>query len=165
MIDRLISKRKIFFLSELNEVENKLPLCPDPLFSRIDEQVTVDGLAKTVADEKAENIKHQRQTIQKLGKKKLKKLIHTIFNAMACGEYVEYRIAASYGLSPATFSRFAGAHWNKNDDDISSVPALWSNVAHTLAGHLKFVTEAKKAGVLKRVNAILEAEQIKEDSI
>ena len=164
MIDRLLSKKKIFFLSELNEVENKIPLCPDSVFSRIDEQVTVDGLAKTVADEKAENIKHQRQTIQMLGKEKLKELIHTIFHALADGEYVEYRIAASYGLSPATFSRFAGAHWNKKGDDKSSVPALWSNVAHTLAGHLKFVTEAKKAGVLKQVNAILQAEQTSEDS-
>ena len=163
IIDRLLSKRKIFFLSELHQLEEILPSNPDPLSSMLEEQITVDGLAETVADEKAENIKQQRRTIQLLGKEKLKKLIHSIFNALARGEYVEYRIAASYGLSSATFSRFAGAHWNKNCDDISSVPALWTNVAHTLAGHLKFVMEAKKAGVLKQVCGILKAGQIRED--
>ena len=164
IIDRLFSKRKIFFLSELHQLEEILSSNPDPLSSMLEEQITVDGLAETVADEKAENIKQQRRTIQLLGKEKLKKLIHTIFNALAQEKYVEHRIAASYGLSPATFSRFAGAHWNKNCDDISSVPALWSNVAHTLAGHLKFVMEAKKAGVLKQVRGILKAEQMREDS-
>jgi hypothetical protein len=164
IIDGLFLKRKIFFLSELHQLEEKLPPCTDPLSSMMEEQVTVDGLAETVADEKAENIKRQRRTIQRLGKEKLRKLIYSIFNALARGEYVEHRIAASYGLSPATFSRFAGAHWNKNCDDTSSVPALWSNTAHTLAGHLKFVMEAKKAGVLKRVREILKAEQIREDS-
>jgi hypothetical protein len=164
IIDRFLLKRKIFFLSELHEVEEKLPPDPNPPSSMLEEQITVDGLAETVADEKAENIKQQRRTIQLLGKEKLQKLIHTIFNALAQEKYVEHRIAETYGLSPATFSRFAGAHWNKNCDDISSVPALWSNVAHTLAGHLKFVMEANKAGVLKQVRGILKAEQIRENS-
>ena len=165
IIDRFLLKRKIFFLSELHEVEEKLPPDPNPPSSMLEEQITVDGLAETVADEKAENIKHQRRTIQLLGKEKLKKLIHTIFNALARGEYVEYKIAASYGLSPATFSRFAGAHWNKNCDEANLVPPdLWTNVSHTLADHLKFVMAAKKAGVLKQVRGILKAEQMREDS-
>ena len=164
IIDRLLSKRKVFFLSELHRPEEMLPPSPDPLSLMMEEQVTVDGLAEVVAEEKVENIRRQKRTIQLLGKEKLKTLIHAIFNALARGDYVENRIAASYGLSPATFSRFAGAHWNKDFDGASSVPALWSNVAHTLAGHSKFVMAAKTAGVMKRVHAILKAEQMREDS-
>jgi hypothetical protein len=164
IIDKLLLKRKIFFLSELYEVEEILPAGPDPLSSMMEEQVSVDGLAEVVAEEKAENIKQQRRTIQLLGKERLKKLIHSIFDALVHEKYVEHSIAASFGLSPATFSRFAGAHWKKNCDDINCVPPdLWANVAHTLAGHSKFVMAASKAGVLKRVREILKAEQIKED--
>lgn len=161
-IDRLLLKRKIFLLSEIPEVEEKLPPAPDPVSSMLEEQITVDGLAEAVADEKAENIDWQMRPVQRLGKKKLKQLIHRIFDALARGEYVENRIAARYGLSGATFSRFAGARWNKNAEGKGSVPALWSNVAHTLAGHLQFVRAAKKAGVLQQVRRIV-AEQRREE--
>ncbi|GAG48779.1 unnamed protein product, partial [marine sediment metagenome] len=77
IIDRLLLKRKIFFLSELHQLEEILPPGPDPLSSMMEEQVTVDGLAEVVAEEKAENIKWQRCTIQRLGKEKLRKLIHS----------------------------------------------------------------------------------------
>jgi hypothetical protein len=164
IIDRLLSKRKIFFLSELYEVEEKLPPGPDPLVSMMEDNISVEGLASTVAEEKTENIEKQRRTIQLLGKEGLKKLIYTIFDALTHEKYVEHRIAASYGLSAATFSRFAGSHWNKNCDDVNFVPDLWRNVAHTLVGHLRFVMAAKKAGVLKRVREMLEAEQIRENS-
>ncbi|GAG39301.1 unnamed protein product, partial [marine sediment metagenome] len=49
IIDRLLSKRKIFFLSELHPLEEILPPGPDPLSSMLEEQVTVDGLAEAVA--------------------------------------------------------------------------------------------------------------------
>ena len=165
IIDRLLLKRKLYFLSELHQAGEKLPPSPDPLPSMMEDNISVEGLASTVAYEKTENIKKQRRKIQQLGKEKLKKLIHTIFNALAHGEYVEYEIAASYGLSPATFSRFAGAHWGKNSAEANLVPPdLWVNVSHTLADHLKFVMAAKKAGVLKQVRGILKAEQMREDS-
>ena len=156
-IDWLLAKRKLFSLEELDRVGESLPPSPDPLPSAIETQVSVEGLAETVACEKAERIKEQRPTIYHLGEEKLKKLIRTVFAKLAYGEYVEKDIARRFGLSEATFSRFAGSRWQSSSDDTveSLVPDLWRNVAHTLADHLDFVVAAQKAGVWKRVSGVL----------
>ena len=165
IVDRLLARRKLYSLSELCHVERRLLRRPGRPVCLTEEQVSVDGLAQTVADEKAENMERQRRTIQLLGKDKLKELIHTVFARLACGEYVEKDIADFFELSPATFSRFAGSHWKRcsGRTDVEAVPVLWRNVAHTLAGHSKFVMAASKARVLKCVQEILKAEQAKED--
>jgi hypothetical protein len=165
IIDRLLSKRRLYFLSELYHIEEKLPHRPDPLASMIEEQITIDGLAETVADEKAENIKRQRIAIQLLGKDKLKELIRTVFRELTDGKYVEKDIACRFELSRATMSRFAGSHWKqtRNNMAITYVPDLWRNTAHTLAGHLEFVIAAKKAGVFKCVRKILNTDRTQKD--
>jgi hypothetical protein len=164
MINRLLAKKQIFLLSELHHIEERLPSITDPLPFMIEEQISVDGLATVVAEEKSENIKQQRPTIRLLGKDKLKELIHAIFTRLADGDYVEKDIACSFGLSAATFCRFAGARWKKDGDDMTAnhVPDLWRNTAHTLAGHSDFITAAQKAGVWKRVREILKAEDDRE---
>jgi len=126
----------------------------------IEEQISVNGLADTVADEKAENIEQQRPTIRRLGEGKLKQLIQSVFTDLADGSYEEKQIAASFGLSRATFSRFAGSRWHHHCKDpiVTSVPDLWRNTAQTLAGHSDFVIAAQKAGVWKRVSGILDAD-------
>ena len=163
IIDRLLARRKIYLLSELHQLDRMLPPGPDPLVSMIQEQVSVEGLAAVVALEKSENIEQQRRTIKSLGERKLKDLIHRIFDALACGEYVEKEIAASFDLSAATFSRFAGSHWKRNCDDKNRVPDLWLNLAGVLSGHSCFVMTAKKAGVLKRVRELSETDETTED--
>ena len=163
IIDRLLAKRKIYLLSELHKLDKMLPPSPDPLVSMIQEQVSVEGLAEVVALEKSENIGQQRRKIQLLGEKKLKDLIHRIFDALARGEYVEKEIAASFDLSAATFSRFAGSHWKRNCGDINRVPDLWLNLADVLSGHSCFIMTAKKAGVLKRVRELLKDDEMRED--
>ena len=92
-------------------------------------------------------------------------MIRTIFTRLANEKYVEKDIARSFGLSPATFSRFAGSHWKNHCDNINMVvPDLWNNTAHTLAGHLDFVKAAQKAGIWKRVCEIVKPEETKEGS-
>jgi len=164
MIDQLLARKQIFFLSELHHIEEGLPSSTDPLPFMMEEQTSVDGLAAVVAEEKAESIKQQRPTIRLLGKDKLKELIRTVFTRLADGDYVEKDIACSFGLSAATFCRFAGARWKKDSNDmtVNSVPDLWRNTAHTLAGHSDFVTAAQEAGVWKQVREILEAEDDRE---
>ena len=159
IVDRLLAKRTIYYLSELERVGEELPPSPDPLPSAIETQVSVEGLAETVACEKAEQIKEQRPTIRHLGEEKLKKLIRTVFAKLAYGEYVEKDIARRFGLSEATFSRFAGSRWQNSCDDTveTLVPDLWRNVAHTLAGHSDFVIAAQKAGVWRQISAVVGA--------
>jgi hypothetical protein len=166
IVNQLVAKKQIYLLSELHQVGEELPSSPDPLASIFKNQISVDGLADMVADEKAENIEQQRQKIQQLGKDKLKELICTVFTTLANGKYVEKDIAGSFGLSTATFSRFAGSRWRRPSGStiVNSVPDLWHNTAHTLAGHLDFVKAAKKCGVWKRVCEIVKAEETKEVS-
>jgi len=64
----------------------------------LEQEITVSGLAETVACEKEENFELQRPTIRALGPEKLKELIHTIFNELACGKYIEKDVACSFGL-------------------------------------------------------------------
>lgn len=157
VLNQLLAKREIFSLNELEQIGERLPPSLDPWLSMIEENISVDGLAEAVAGEKAENINQQRTAIRMLGKDKLKQLIHTIFTKLAYGEYVEKEIAESFGLSTATFSRFAGSQWKEPCDDIvvTFVPDLWRNTAHTLAGHLDFVIAAQKAGVWKHISYVL----------
>jgi hypothetical protein len=155
IVNRLLARREIMPLHRVCGGAENIPASIEDLPSLIEEQITVDGLAKVVAEEKTENIMHQRPAIRQLGTDKLKELIHTVFAGLACEDYVEQTIAACFGLSKPTFSRFAGSRWNDNWND--AVPDLWRNTAQTLAGHSAFVVAAKRAGVWKRVAQVLDA--------
>jgi hypothetical protein len=71
------------------------------------------SLAQKVAREKADNIDLLRPTIGRLGKEKLKKLILRIFEDISQGELKDGKVAKEFGLSKATFSRFAGVFMEK----------------------------------------------------
>jgi len=159
-VDKLLMKRKIYFLSELERAGEQLPQSPCFLSSIIRDRMSVQGLVELVATEKAENIKRQRTSIRRLGQERLKKLIHTIFARLADGQYVEKDIANSFNISSATMSRFAGSRWKQSCDDtfMPYVPDLWRNTAHMLADHVDFAKAAQKCGVWKRVRRILNTE-------
>lgn len=156
IVDRLLTKGRVFYLSELDRIGEKLPPSPYSVPSIIQDEISVKGITEAVATEKAEKIKMQRPAIRLLGKDQLKQLIRTVFTRLAHGDYVEKDIARCFGLSCATFSRFAGAHWKGyRDDSIVPVPPdLWRNTAEVLSGHPDFVVAAQKAGVWKQVSYI-----------
>ena len=116
--------------------------------------ITVDGLAKVVAWEKAQNLHQQRPAIRSLGRTKLMQLIVQILGDLGDGNYEEKRLAQLFGLSLSTFSRFAGSRWRKRSD--RAIPDLWLNTAHTLASHRALVEAAKDAGVWRRVGQVLQ---------
>jgi len=88
----------------------------------------INDLAIAVSEEKADTITSQRQAIQELGADQLKNLILRIFDAVAHNESTDGKIAHEFGLSKATFSRFAGRKWTQ-------IPDLWKNTASILAHH------------------------------
>lgn len=118
--------------------------------------ISVQGLARVVAKEKADNIKMQRPSIQTLGKAKLARMIHQIFEDLSCDDYDEKRIANRFGLSLSTFSRFAGSRWSDDPNRLqtASIPDLWFNTAQTLAGHSTFIEAARAVDVWSNVEKI-----------
>jgi hypothetical protein len=115
--------------------------------------ITVEGLARAVADEKVNNIDHQRPKIQELGPKRLKRLILRAFQDLHDGCYQEKRLAERFRRSRPTVSRFAGSRWRTRPD--APPPDLWVNVAEVLAANDDFVEAAKAVGVWPRVQDVL----------
>jgi AraC-like DNA-binding protein len=122
------------------------------LWPKNEEQFGI-SLAIVVADEKARNIHEQRRSIRNLGEEKLKHLILRIFEDIKYDDYQDKEIATDFGLSKATFSRFAGSDWAKTK---STIPDLWLNTAKVLSRHDGFRQIALKAGYLKEVETTLE---------
>jgi hypothetical protein len=115
----------------------------------IEHETAEHGLAEFVAREKSVRLKEQRSAIRRLGRSRLVALIHRVFDAVMTGYIDDHTIAAEFGLSPATFSRFAGSHWTPGDG--RSVPDLWRNTATVVACIPSFRDSAKAAGLWRRV--------------
>lgn len=126
--------------------------------SPFDVVVTAEGLAKAVAEEKADNLDHQRPTIKGLGRARLERFILQAFQDLHDGRYQEKRLAKRFGLTRPTVSRFAGRRWRTRPE--SPPPDLWANVAQVLAANDDFVEAAKATGAWPRVQkTILQAAQ------
>ena len=111
-----------------------------------------DTLAPTVAEEKVGHIENQRRAIRALGPEKLEQLILRVFNNMKDDVGEDSRIAREFGLSKATFSRFAGSRWYESQ---GQTPDLWRNTAHLLASDESFKQTAIECGVWSKVEAVL----------
>jgi hypothetical protein len=127
----------------------------DPVSSLIEAEISVQGLARTVAEEKAENIDHQRPAIQALGKERLRQLVLGVFESVANGESCAKDLADAYGLRAPSFTRFAGRRWSRGEEGIAArqPPDLWKNAARLLAHHRAFVEAADKVGLLKEASS------------
>jgi hypothetical protein len=113
-------------------------------------------LALTVAKEKVANIHMMRPAIRELGKEKLFLLITRIFGDIGDGIIEDVRIANDFGLSKATFSRFAGSDWSKHIGETKvTIPDLWLNTAKVLASSPEFMEVALSAGVLPQLKEII----------
>jgi hypothetical protein len=112
---------------------------------------TLEQLDQFVAQEKVDCISRQRRSIQQLGAENLKAMILKIFGDLRKEEYNDGEIAKLFGLSKATFSRFAGSRWRKGSE--RTVPDLWANTAQVIARHDLFAEAAVEAGFSRQVRA------------
>lgn len=124
IIDNFLNYEFLFTLDGGNQSETADPDCCMP-----DEKFEIP-LPQAVANRKVERISNQRRSIQALGEEKLRHMILRIFNDIYCDKYEEGKIAQEFGLSKATFSRFAGGSWS---DSESRIPDLWRNTARVLS--------------------------------
>jgi len=159
IVNRLITKRRIFSLEQLGHHGRETSLSSNPGPPSIEEGISAEGLAGSLAEEKADNIEYQRPAIQSLGKARLRQLVCRIFADLVRERYEAKGIAADFGLSKATFSRFAGNRWSSASDKTAAcpVPDLWRNFAHILASHDVFRKAAREAGVWRRVCDVVSA--------
>lgn len=124
--------------------------------STVGTKVGVSTMALTVAKEKVATIDTMRPAIQGLGRDKLYLLITRIFQDIEDGIMEDIRIANDFGLSKATFSRFAGSDWTKPcGEERVSIPDLWLNTAKVLASSPEFTEIALSAGVLPQLKEVL----------
>lgn len=121
-----------------------------PLWPKEDGEFGI-ALGQVVADEKAKNIDQLRRSIRNLDKKKLKRMIKRIFKDVNSQEYEDGKVAKDFGLSKATFSRFAGSRWTETK---SPIPDLWLNTAKVLSKHKIFKKVAMQTGYLKIAETI-----------
>jgi hypothetical protein len=119
--------------------------------------VFTNNLAEAVSKEKVKNIHKLRPAIRKLGGEKVKHLILQIFTDLSEYEYDPGHIANEYGISKATFSRFAGSKWIEKIGNANAVkiPDLWRNTAKILAGSPVFMETVLTSGFACEIKEVI----------
>jgi len=139
---------------DINIVDSGHRTDPD---NGLDSSAINTNLANVVVAEKANNIENLRPSIQSLGKELLCQLIYRIFDDLANGVFEDNKIANDFGISKATFSRFAGSQWQgrlEQDEDVA-IPDLWKNTAKVITADPEFIEAASEAGVMKNITKVL----------
>ena len=155
IIDSRLGRRNIVSLNGHIADAIEMP-GTDAICSAVTEQISIDGLAQTVASEKVDNIASQRPSIKVLGKDKLRKLVLMIFDNLLNGGRAYAHILEKFSLSQGSLNRFAGSRWHTKQGDNTSIPDLWKNTAHLLARHTHFIEAARQAGVWKKIREVTE---------
>jgi len=117
-------------------------------------------LGRVVALEKVNHIDELRPAIKSLGKTTLEQLILRIFGDLADETFEDGAIAKDFGLSKATFSRFAGSHWRGRltGEEEDAIPDLWRNTAKVVATDPIFLEAAQEARVSSVVQRMLDSD-------
>jgi hypothetical protein len=130
-----------------------------PVREALESEMTAGDLASEVVAQKVRTIDRQRPAIRALGVQRLRELIEQAFADLSEGQYDDGNLARRFGLSKATFSRFAGSRWKLSAVDRlrpRAIPDLWRNTAKVLATNPMFIQAAKECGVWSEVLEVLD---------
>ena len=94
-----------------------------------------------------------------MGEDKIYELVLVILNALANEENNDASIADKFGLSKATFSRFAGRDWKRGG--ILDIPDLWENMAKVVTSDPVFEEFAMENGVMEIIDIVLEIKEMR----
>lgn len=119
--------------------------------SGIVEHLERDGLVDTLIKEKLERRESLRPAISRLGNT-LGNMIRDIVDGITSGESNDLDIAKKYGITPPTFSRFAGSNWRSGN--VKDIPDLWKNLASLLSTHDAFREAAQDSGIWPVIESI-----------
>jgi len=109
------------------------------------EKTELKGMRRFVADEKAARIKDQPPKIRELGKRKLRRLVLAVLENWESEEKSDADLALEFGLSTATYSRFAGKKRR------GKKAILVVNIARIMKANPVFLEAARHAGFLRRI--------------
>ncbi|MFN3166999.1 MAG: hypothetical protein ACE37H_08040 [Phycisphaeraceae bacterium] len=104
-----------------------------------------DGLAHTVAREKAATPGRLRRSIAALGAVRIQQLVTRIFHDVSAGCYHPSTVARDFDLHKSVLTRFAASNWHPCKD--GPVPDLWLNTAQVLASQPRFRAALEEAGL------------------
>jgi hypothetical protein len=117
--------------------------------------ISTRGMASAVAEEKAASIGEQRRAIRQLGAERLRRLVVEVFDALDSGEFNAAAIARRFGLSQASFSRFAATkRAAARNGSESPLADLWLNTARCLSQSNDFIEAIKEIGLWRRVESV-----------
>lgn len=163
LIDELLVRRLIssFEQFDLRPEDITAPLPTDPAIPH----GALISLRDAVAEEKAANVDLQRPAIRALGAMTVARLVRTIFDGLSDGDIQDGRLAAQFGVSKASFSRFASSCWSRKIDQSAeaAIPDLWRNTAWVLSGIPDFVAASRTTGLWDRLQQVLRRSQPPED--
>ena len=150
IINRKLAKETLICIdNQSNITESEV----SPVWHTNDKKTTFP-LGDVVAQEKARNIKKQRRSIQCLDPEQLKKMVLRIFSDINCEKYEDGKVAQAFGISKATFSRFAGSRWKNS----KTIPDLWKNTARVLLVHSSFKETLEQFRTLKHIKETIEVD-------
>jgi len=137
------------FASFSHENSESLPASDENLHSTLDGSPV--ALGEYLALEKALFIDRLPPSIQAMGPAAVREFVSTVVTNLGTREHTDAELAKMFGITKASFSRFAGS--NPKRPETGQVPALailWQNAARVLREVPEYREAAVRAGLLPR---------------
>lgn len=119
-------------------------------------EISIVGIAESLAREKSAQFECLRPAIRHLGKDGVYRLVHRVVRETSSGTLSEATLASEFNLSRPALSRFAGTRWRRDTGPgRRRIPDLWRNLARVISHDEKLQEAARSVGVWESVKSYL----------